>query len=148
MDQEYRTLEQSTEADDSLPLPESKAVLANELSEDNHPFRVIDRAIDTHPTRGYQRIILKVRPLDTTLAPSKLMQVIFSYNFKADTDFGRFLNNQNVEIEYLENGRVNLKGLVGSCFNADVTHKANNNVIYANIDRDTIKPAKCGKQED
>lgn len=137
--------------DESLPMPESQAVLANELNAGTHPFRIIERKIEhgvklKGKTGTYTRFEVRARPLDVDLAPGKSLGVFFSYNLKTSAKCGEFIKNQGVTPEYLDGGRVSLSGLVGSCFEAEVVHTESQGVIYSNIDRDTLEHIECTKQ--
>ncbi|MGZ7127310.1 MAG: hypothetical protein ACXVH8_06025, partial [Halobacteriota archaeon] len=97
-------------------------------------------------TGTYTRFEIRARPVDAELIPGKSLGVFFAYNLKISTKCGQFLYKQGVRVEYLDNGRVNLIGLIGSCFEADVIHAEKEGVMYANIDRDTITHVDCEEQ--
>jgi hypothetical protein len=149
----YEELNQSIEQyDESLPMPESKAVLGSELREGTHRFKIADRKIESNvPLKGktgtYTRFEIRSRPVDVELIAGKSLGIFFAYNLKTSTKCGQFLHNQGVRIECLDNGRVKLVGLIGSCFEADVVHKEKAGLVYANIDRDTIEHVDCRRQE-
>ncbi len=114
--------------DESLPMPESKAVIGNELTEGTHRFRITGRTIETDvklkgKTGTYTRFELRARPIDMELDQGKSLGIFYSYNLKTSTECGHFLKNQGVHIEYLDNDRVNLIGLIGSSFKAEAAKR-------------------------
>lgn len=136
--------------DEYLPLPETEAVLASELSEGPHRFRIVGWKINKNvPSKKfggtYTQFQPRAKPLDVNGDFKKTLGLFYPWNIKTSTDCGAFLEDQGVDIEVTDQG-VKLHGLVGSCFKADVVHVEKDGIVYANIERDSVKHMDCTEQ--
>lgn len=135
--------------DELLPLPQTEAVLASELEDGPHRFRIVGFKIRKNVSSKkfdgtYVQFQPQAKPLDEDIG-EKVLGLFYPWNIKTSTACGEFLSDQGVDIEVTDQG-VKLHGLVGSCFKADVVHVEKDGVVYANIERDSVQHIECTEQ--